>query len=198
MAKGPEQEDAFLHLPAAQAVSAAAQEECYAGLVGRGLLPYAEEGLCAAAGAERGLPEPALPAGIKSGKRRGAGSVPSSARGRGRCGGRPNRRGWWRGVRRGREAGAAGLVPSGGRLNGRREEAAAVPPGPNDALGFLFLSPRRRSETRFNSEALSSEEEDADSRDGALKSADRSPSAKKSVAQIMKDKKKQTQLTLQW
>ncbi|KAF1505559.1 DNA-binding protein RFX6, partial [Eudyptula minor novaehollandiae] len=119
MAKGPEQEDAFLHLPAAQAMSAAAQEDCYAGLVGRGLLPYAEEGLCPAAGAERELPEPALPAGIKS-------------------------------------------------------------------------------ETRFNSEALPSEGEDADTRDGALKAADQSPSAKKSITQIMKDKKKQTQLTLQW
>lgn len=92
MAKGPEQEDAFLHLPAAQAVSAAAQEDRYAGLVGRGLLPYAAEGLCGAAGAERRLPEPALPAGIKAGKRRGAGSVPFSARGQGRCGRRPNRR----------------------------------------------------------------------------------------------------------
>ncbi|NWR67475.1 RFX6 protein, partial [Bucorvus abyssinicus] len=120
MAKGPEQEDGFLHLPAAQAVSAAAaQDDCYADLVGRGFLPYAEEGLCATAGAERGLPEPALPAGIKA-------------------------------------------------------------------------------ETRFNREALSSEEEDADSRDGALKAADQSPPAKKSITQIMKDKKKQTQLTLQW
>ncbi|NXG50640.1 RFX6 protein, partial [Psilopogon haemacephalus] len=119
MAKGPEQEDAFLHLPAAQAVPSAAQEDCYADLVGRGLLPYSEEGLCAAAGAQRGLSEPALPAGIKS-------------------------------------------------------------------------------ETRFNSEALSSEEEDAEIRDGILKVADQSPSAKKSITQIMKDKKKQTQLTLQW
>ncbi|NXL33117.1 RFX6 protein, partial [Glaucidium brasilianum] len=119
MAKGPEQEDAFLHLPAAQAVSAAAQEDCYAGLLGRGALPYAQEGLCAAAGAERRLPEPALPAGIKS-------------------------------------------------------------------------------ESRFHKEALSSEEENAGSRDGALKAAEQSPSAKKSITQIMKDKKKQTQLTLQW
>ncbi|XP_075004183.1 DNA-binding protein RFX6 [Calonectris borealis] len=119
MAKGPEQEDAFLHLPAAQAVSSAAQEDCYADLVGRGLLPYAEEGLGAAAGAERGLPEPALPAGIKA-------------------------------------------------------------------------------ETHFTGEALSSDEEDADTRDGALKAAEQSPSAKKSITQIMKDKKKQTQLTLQW
>ncbi|NWS45927.1 RFX6 protein, partial [Probosciger aterrimus] len=114
MAKGPEQEDAFLHLPASQAVPSAAQEDCYSDL-----LPYAEEGLCAATGPERGLPEPALPVGIKA-------------------------------------------------------------------------------ETRINSEALSSEEEDAGTRDGALKAADQSPSAKRSVAQIMKDKKKQTQLTLQW
>ncbi|OPJ73144.1 DNA-binding protein RFX6 [Patagioenas fasciata monilis] len=119
MARGPEQEDAFLHLPAAQAVPAAAQEDCYADLVGRSLLPFPEEGLCATAGAETGLPEPVLPAGIKS-------------------------------------------------------------------------------ETDFTNEALSSEEEDADTRDGALKAADRSPSAKKSITQIMKDKKKQTQLTLQW
>uniref|UniRef100_A0A8C4U7H0 DNA-binding protein RFX6 n=1 Tax=Falco tinnunculus TaxID=100819 RepID=A0A8C4U7H0_FALTI len=118
MAKGPEPEGAFLRLPAAQAASPAAQEDCYADLVGRGLLPYAEEELCAAAGAERGHPEPALPAGIKS-------------------------------------------------------------------------------ETHFNIEGLSSEE-DADTRDGALKPADRSPSTKKSVTQMMKDKKKQTQLTLQW
>uniref|UniRef100_A0A8C3PPK3 DNA-binding protein RFX6 n=1 Tax=Calidris pygmaea TaxID=425635 RepID=A0A8C3PPK3_9CHAR len=115
MAKGPEQEDAFLHLPAAQAVPSAAQEESYAGLAGRALLPFAQEGLCAPAGAQRGVPEPALPA-----------------------------------------------------------------------------------ETRFSSQALSSEEEDADPGDGALKAADRSPSAKRSITQIMKDKKKQTQLTLQW
>ncbi|KAM9562365.1 DNA-binding protein RFX6 isoform 2-T2 [Guaruba guarouba] len=114
MAKGPEQVDAFLHLPAAQAVPSTAQDDCYSDLP-----PYAEEGLCAADDPERGLSEPALPAGIKA-------------------------------------------------------------------------------ETRFNSEALSSEEEDAASRDGGLKAADQSPSAKRSVAQIMKDKKKQTQLTLQW
>ncbi|NXW94089.1 RFX6 protein, partial [Alopecoenas beccarii] len=119
MARGPEQEDAFLHLPAAQAVPSAAQDDCYADLVGRSLLPFPEEGLCATAGAETGLPEPVLPASIKS-------------------------------------------------------------------------------ETDFTSEALSSEEEDADTRDGALKAADQSPSAKKSITQIMKDKKKQTQLTLQW
>ncbi|NWI92872.1 RFX6 protein, partial [Pitta sordida] len=109
MAKGPEQEDAFLHLPAAQAVPAAAQEDSYAGLLGPGLLPCAQDG----------LPEPALPAGIKA-------------------------------------------------------------------------------ETQLGSEAVSSEEEDADPRGGALTATGESPSAKKSITQIMKDKKKQTQLTLQW
>ncbi|NXP12975.1 RFX6 protein, partial [Thinocorus orbignyianus] len=113
MAKGPEQEDAFLHLPPEQAVPSAAQEEPFADLADRGLLPYAQEGLCA----PRGLPEPALPAGIKS-------------------------------------------------------------------------------ETRCGSQALFSEEEDPGG--GALKATDQSPSAKRSITQIMKDKKKQTQLTLQW
>lgn len=58
MAKGPGQGDAFLHLPAAQVVPAEAQEERYAGLLGRGLLPCAREV----------LPEPPLSAGIKAGK----------------------------------------------------------------------------------------------------------------------------------
>ena len=76
MAKGPEQEDAFLHLPAAQAMSAAAApEECYAELLAGGLLPYAEEGL----GAARGLPE--LPAAIKSGEDRGKSRGVGPARG---------------------------------------------------------------------------------------------------------------------
>lgn len=70
-------------------------------------------------------------------------------------------------------------------------------PDRNDALGRLLFPPRL-SETHFNREALSSEEEDADTRDGALKAAEQSPPAKKSITQIMKDKKKQTQLTLQW
>uniref|UniRef100_H0ZNV5 DNA-binding protein RFX6 n=1 Tax=Taeniopygia guttata TaxID=59729 RepID=H0ZNV5_TAEGU len=121
MAKGPEQGDAFLHLPAAQAVPAEAQEERYAGLLGRSLLPCAREA----------LPEPPVSAGIKAGK---------------------------------------GEEQREPRLPGRS------------------LSP----------EALSSEEEDADARDGALTAADQSPSSKKSITQIMKDKKKQTQLTLQW
>lgn len=124
MAKGPEQEDAFLHLPAAQ-------EDRYEGLVGRGLLPYAEEGLCGAAGAERRLPEPALPAGIKAGKRWGAGSVPRPAGGQGRCGQAPRTvaaardpagtRGKAAAGPRGGPArpGPSGNGGQGGRLNGR-------------------------------------------------------------------------------
>lgn len=80
MAKGPEQGDAFLHLPAAQAAPAEAQEERYAGLLGPSLLPCAREA----------LPEPPLPAGIKAGK--GGEPAPCPARpGRGgqrqRCSG---------------------------------------------------------------------------------------------------------------
>uniref|UniRef100_A0A8B9PB85 DNA-binding protein RFX6 n=1 Tax=Apteryx owenii TaxID=8824 RepID=A0A8B9PB85_APTOW len=117
MAKGPEREDAFLHLPAAQGVSPAAHEDCYADLLGRGLLPHAEEGLCAAAGG---------------------------------CQRRP--------------------------------------------LGSPQPAPVQRAEVLSSSE----EEEDADTPDGKLKAADKSPSPKKSITRIMKDKKKQTQLTLQW
>lgn len=193
MAKGPEQEDAFLHLPAAQAVPSAAPEECYAGLVGRGLLPFAQEGLCAAAGAQRGLPEPALPAGIKSGKRRDAGS--RSLVSPCRC--CPGSGGDARPGGRGSTPRAVKRAPAGPQW--RRDGGGGCCPARNDALGLLFLSLRcRRSETRFGSQTLSSEEEDADPGDGALKAAERSPSAKRSITQIMKDKKKQTQLTLQW
>lgn len=115
MAKGPEQGDAFLQLPAAQAVPAEAQEERYAGLLGRGLLPCAGEA----------LPEPPLSAGIKAGK---GGSrqraLPSPRRGRlrepllgsgGNAAARPDPQ---------RQAGGAAVL---------RE--------PNHALGSLFLSP---------------------------------------------------------
>lgn len=45
---------------------------------------------------------------------------------------------------------------------------------------------------------FSSEEEDADNPDSKIKAADPQLSQKKTITQIMKDKKKQTQLTLQW
>ena len=46
--------------------------------------------------------------------------------------------------------------------------------------------------------SFSSEEEDSDSRDSKTKAADPHLCQKKTITQIMKDKKKQTQLTLQW
>ncbi|XP_071892190.1 DNA-binding protein RFX6 isoform X3 [Anas platyrhynchos] len=55
-----------------------------------------------------------------------------------------------------------------------------------------------KSELRAGSDSLSEDDEDGDGRDGKLKGAGGSPAAKRSVAQMMKDKKKQTQLTLQW
>ncbi|EPQ03179.1 DNA-binding protein RFX6 [Myotis brandtii] len=45
---------------------------------------------------------------------------------------------------------------------------------------------------------FSSEEEDSDSHDSKAKAADPHLSQKKTITQMMKDKKKQTQLTLQW
>ena len=45
---------------------------------------------------------------------------------------------------------------------------------------------------------FSSEEEDVDGHDSKTKAADPYLSQKKTITQIMKDKKKQTQLTLQW
>lgn len=54
------------------------------------------------------------------------------------------------------------------------------------------------SEVHLNNGNFSSEEEDADTQEGKIKAADPQLSQKKSITQIMKDKKKQTQLTLQW
>ncbi|XP_014452870.1 DNA-binding protein RFX6 isoform X1 [Alligator mississippiensis] len=60
------------------------------------------------------------------------------------------------------------------------------------------LAPGVKAEIHFNSETLSSEEEDADIHGNKIKSLDKPMSPKKTITQIMKDKKKQTQLTLQW
>lgn len=51
---------------------------------------------------------------------------------------------------------------------------------------------------RLSNGNVSSEEEDAESQDSKTKAADLHLSQKKTVTQMMKDKKKQTQLTLQW
>ncbi|TFK14343.1 DNA-binding protein RFX6 [Platysternon megacephalum] len=126
MAKAPEGEDDSFLQPS-QKGSPGLEEDCYAGLLGKALLSYPDQGLCAPAlqqassldSREQGDLEPGLPIGIKS-------------------------------------------------------------------------------EIHFNSEALSSEEEDTDIHDSKIKSFDKNLSPKKTITQIMKDKKKQTQLTLQW
>lgn len=113
MAKGPEQGDAFLHLPAAQAVPAEAQEERYAGLLGPALLPCAREA----------LPEPPLSAGIKAGKGGEPAAQPAAGQG---C-----PAGTGSGSRRsdsgGDAAAGAGPQPAAGRAAGGRGRRAAGP-----------------------------------------------------------------------
>lgn len=75
MAKAPEGEDDSFLQPS-QKGSPGLQEDCYEGLLGKALLSYPEQGLCAPAlqqassldSREQGDPEPGLPIGIKSGK----------------------------------------------------------------------------------------------------------------------------------
>nr|KAF6462934.1 regulatory factor X6 [Molossus molossus] len=55
-----------------------------------------------------------------------------------------------------------------------------------------------KSEMHLSNGNFSSEEEDSDSHDSKTKAAHPHLSQKKTITQIMKDKKKQTQLTLQW
>ncbi|XP_062981524.1 DNA-binding protein RFX6 [Elgaria multicarinata webbii] len=55
-----------------------------------------------------------------------------------------------------------------------------------------------KAEIHFSSEPLSSEEEDGETRENKIKSLNKHLPPKKTITQIMKDKKKQTQLTLQW
>ncbi|XP_031203041.1 DNA-binding protein RFX6 isoform X2 [Mastomys coucha] len=55
-----------------------------------------------------------------------------------------------------------------------------------------------KSEMHLNNGNFSSEEEDADTQESKTRASDPQLSQKKSITQIMKDKKKQTQLTLQW
>lgn len=84
-------------------------------------------------------------------------------------------------------------------LNGSRGEVAALTePPPAMPPGISASSLPRLAELRAGSDSLSEDDEDGDGRDGKLKGAGGSPAAKRSVAQMMKDKKKQTQLTLQW
>lgn len=63
---------------------------------------------------------------------------------------------------------------------------------------FLCHPFNLESEMHLSNGNFSSEEEDSDSHDSKTKAADAHLSQKKTITQIMKDKKKQTQLTLQW
>ncbi|XP_061482290.1 DNA-binding protein RFX6 [Rhineura floridana] len=54
------------------------------------------------------------------------------------------------------------------------------------------------AEIHFSSEPLSSEEEDGETHESKIKTLNKHLPLKKTITQIMKDKKKQTQLTLQW
>ncbi|ETE71679.1 DNA-binding protein RFX6, partial [Ophiophagus hannah] len=54
------------------------------------------------------------------------------------------------------------------------------------------------AEIHFRSEPISSEDEDGETQENKIKSLSKYLPPKKTITQIMKDKKKQTQLTLQW
>ncbi|XP_007649155.1 DNA-binding protein RFX6 isoform X1, partial [Cricetulus griseus] len=76
--------------------------------------------------------------------------------------------------------------------------AAAGAPGSREKGGDPRLQVGVKSEMHLSNGNFSSEEEDADTHESKTKAADPQLSQKKSITQIMKDKKKQTQLTLQW
>ncbi|XP_052020262.1 DNA-binding protein RFX6 [Apodemus sylvaticus] len=76
--------------------------------------------------------------------------------------------------------------------------AAAGSPSSEEKGGDPGLQVGVKSEMHLNNGKFSSEEEDADTQENKTKAADPQLSQKKSITQIMKDKKKQTQLTLQW
>ncbi|CAH6778206.1 DNA-binding protein RFX6 [Phodopus roborovskii] len=76
--------------------------------------------------------------------------------------------------------------------------AAAGAPGSEEKGGEPRLQVGVKSEMHLSNGNFSSEEEDADTHESKTKAADPQLCQKKSITQIMKDKKKQTQLTLQW
>ncbi|XP_021570863.1 DNA-binding protein RFX6-like, partial [Carlito syrichta] len=80
---------------------------------------------------------------------------------------------------------AAAAQPALERGGGERGEDPELPGGV-------------KSEMHLNSGNFSSEEEDVDNRDSKAQASQQPLSQKKTITQIMKDKKKQTQLTLQW
>uniref|UniRef100_A0A452T6P6 DNA-binding protein RFX6 n=1 Tax=Ursus maritimus TaxID=29073 RepID=A0A452T6P6_URSMA len=80
---------------------------------------------------------------------------------------------------------AAEAQPGGARGSAERGEHPELPVGV-------------KSEMHLSNGSFSSEEEDGESHDSKTKEADLHLSQKKTITQMMKDKKKQTQLTLQW
>ncbi|KAK1337976.1 hypothetical protein QTO34_001080 [Cnephaeus nilssonii] len=80
---------------------------------------------------------------------------------------------------------AAEAPPGGARGGGEKEEDAELRAGV-------------KSEMHLSNGNFSSEEEDSDSHESKARAADPHLCQKKTITQIMKDKKKQTQLTLQW
>uniref|UniRef100_A0ACB8GCW2 Uncharacterized protein n=1 Tax=Sphaerodactylus townsendi TaxID=933632 RepID=A0ACB8GCW2_9SAUR len=71
-------------------------------------------------------------------------------------------------------------------------------PEPGLRSGIKAGEQQSLSEIHFSSEALSSEEEDGEIQESKIKSLSKHLPPKKTITQIMNDKKKQTQLTLQW
>ncbi|XP_057618758.1 DNA-binding protein RFX6 [Chionomys nivalis] len=76
--------------------------------------------------------------------------------------------------------------------------AAAGAAGSGEKGGDPRLQVGVKSEIHLSNGNFSSEEEDVDAHESKTKAPDPQLSQKKSITQIMKDKKKQTQLTLQW
>ncbi|KAL8186441.1 UNVERIFIED_CONTAM: DNA-binding protein rfx6 [Gekko kuhli] len=85
-----------------------------------------------------------------------------------------------------RDAPPPGDAPPGGLQQGR------------DAREPGLRAGSIKAEIHFSSEALSSEEEAGETHESKIKSLSKHSPPKKTITQIMKDKKKQTQLTLQW
>nr|XP_060630430.1 DNA-binding protein RFX6 [Anolis sagrei ordinatus] len=95
-------------------------------------------------------------------------------------------------------------LPAKGLLRGGAEEEEQDQS--QEGLLLLPLPPRAlpalgtgiKAEIHFSSEPLSSEEENGEPHERQMTSLNKHLAPKKTITQIMKDKKKQTQLTLQW
>ncbi|XP_033001278.1 DNA-binding protein RFX6 [Lacerta agilis] len=77
-------------------------------------------------------------------------------------------------------------------------QAASLPGGQRRGAHEPGLRAGIKAEIHFSREPLSLEEEDGKSHESKIKSLNKHSPPKKTITQMMKDKKKQTQLTLQW